>query len=140
MTQSSISLVRAAMRLLMAAFFIGGFALHLEAADGLVAIMPDWVPLPRTVVFVTGVLELLGGIGLLLPPTRRWAGICLAIYVIAVWPANIKQAVEHIVLPPIPDSWWYHGPRIALQPVLAWWALFCAGAIDWPSRRIGARP
>ena len=130
-----MSLVRAAMRWLMAVFFIGGFFLHLDAADALVAITPDWVPSPRAVVFITGVLELLGGIGLLLPPARRWAGIFLALYVIAVWPANIKQAVEHIVLPRIPDSWWYHAPRLALQPVLAWWALFCAGVIDWPSRQ-----
>jgi len=41
----------------------------------------------------------------------------------------------HIVLPPIPDSWWYHAPRLALQPVIAWWALFCAGVTDWPWRR-----
>jgi hypothetical protein len=31
-------------------------------------------------------------------------------------------------------SWLYHGPRLAFQPVLMWWALFCAGVIDWPFR------
>jgi hypothetical protein len=36
----------------------------------------------------------------------------------------------------IPDSWWYHAPRLALQPVLAWWALFCVGAVDWPWRKV----
>ncbi len=127
--------LRAAMRFIMAAFFIGGFVLHLTAADALMAITPDWVPFPRAVVFITGVLELLGGVALLVPRLRWWAGVALALYVLAVWPANFKQAVEHIVLPPIPDSWWYHGPRLALQPVLAWWALFCAGVVDWPLRR-----
>jgi uncharacterized membrane protein len=56
----------------------------------------------------------------------------LALYACCVLPANIKHAVEGIHLPPMPDSWWYHGPRLAFQPVLVWWALFCAGVIDWP--------
>jgi uncharacterized membrane protein len=130
MTSARLGKLRTVMRLLMAAFFIGGFVLHLTAVDALVAITPDWVPFPRAVVFVTGVAELAGAVGLLVPCLRWWAGLCLALYILAVWPANIKQAFEHIVLPPIPDSWWYHGPRLALQPVLAWWALFCAGVID----------
>jgi hypothetical protein len=49
-----------------------------------------------------------------------------------VFPANIKHAIEHVRLPPAPDSWWYHGPRLALQPVLVWWAVFCAEVVDWP--------
>ena len=36
--------------------------------------------------------------------------------------------------PPLPDSWWYHAPRLALQPVLVWWALFAGGVADWPLR------
>ena len=59
----------------------------------------------------------------------------LALYALCVWPANIKHAIEGIHLPPIPGSWWYHGPRLAIQPVLIWWALFCASVTDWPLRR-----
>jgi uncharacterized membrane protein len=55
-----------------------------------------------------------------------------------VLPANIKHAVEAIHVPGLPDGWWYHGPRLSLQPILVWWALFCAGVIDWPVRP-GAR-
>jgi uncharacterized membrane protein len=120
------------MRWIMAAFFAGGFVLHLYAADALVAITPDWVPYKHDVVWMTGALELAGALGLLVPRLRWWAGVALAVYVLAVWPANIKHAFEHIRVPVIPDSWWYHAPRLALQPVIAWWALFCAGVIDWP--------
>jgi uncharacterized membrane protein len=123
------------MRAIMAAFFVAGFVLHLAAPDKLMAITPEWVPFPRVVVLLTGVLELAGGLALLLPRLRWWAGVLLALYVLAVWPANIKHAFGHIVVPPIPESWWYHAPRLALQPVIAWWALFCAGVIDWPARR-----
>lgn len=118
----------------MAVFFLGGFWLHMTAADRLVLITPAWVPDPHAVALITGWLELAGAVGLLIPRLRRWAGAALALYIVAVWPANIHQAFAHIVVPPIPDSWWYHGPRLALQPVLAWWALFSAGAIDWPWR------
>jgi uncharacterized membrane protein len=135
MTSSHLATLRFVMRIVMAAFFAGGFVLHMTAADALVSITPGWVPFPRAVVSITGWLELAGAVGLLLPQTRRAAGIALALYVLAVWPANIHQALAHIVVPPIPDSWWYHGPRLALQLVLAWWALFSAGVIDWPVRR-----
>ncbi len=123
------------MRWIMAAFFAGGFVLHLVSVDALVAITPDWVPFPRAVVLATGVLELAGAAALLTPRLRRGAGIALAVYVLAVWPANFKHAFAPVSLPPIPDGWWYHAPRLALQPVIAWWALFCAGAIDWPWRK-----
>ncbi|MGE0061382.1 MAG: DoxX family protein [Xanthobacteraceae bacterium] len=127
--------LRAAMRLAMLAFLAGGCVLHFRATGALVAMTPDWVPWKRAVVLATGPLELALGLGLLVPRLRRWCGILIAAYVVAVWPANIKHAVEHLVLPPVPDSWWYHGPRLALQPVIAWWALYGAEAVDWPFAR-----
>jgi uncharacterized membrane protein len=93
------------------------------------------VPEPRAVILVTGLLEITGALALL---TRRWrrpAGVMLALYAVCVFPANIKHAAEGISIPPIPDSWWYHAPRLAFQPVFVWWALFCAGVIDWPLRK-----
>ena len=123
------------MRIAMSMFFAAGFVLHLLATDKLVAITPDWVPFPREVVLITGVIELAAAVALLVPRLRRATGFALAIYVIAVWPANFKHAFAHIVTPPIPDSWWYHAPRLALQPVIAWWALFSTRVIDWPFGR-----
>ena len=124
--------IRLILRLLLTAIYIGAGVLHLSAPDKFLAIMPPIVPFPREVVLFTGACEVAGAIGLLLPPTRRLAGVMLAIYAVCVWPANIYQALWHVRAPPLPDSWWYHGPRIAFQPVLVWWALFAAGAIDWP--------
>jgi uncharacterized membrane protein len=128
---------RAVMRMVMAAFFAAGFVLHFLATSELVAITPDWLPFPRNVVFATGILELVLAFALLIPRLRKISGVLIALYVIAVWPANIKHAVEHIVTPPIPDSWWYHAPRLAFQPVIAWWALFAARVVDWPFRGKG---
>jgi uncharacterized membrane protein len=129
------ALPRAIMRWMLAALFVAAGAAHISTPDSFLKITPDWVPFAPQVIFVTGLCELAGAAALVTKPLRRWAGIALALYALCVWPANIKQALDHIVLPPIPDSWWYHGPRLAFQPVLIWWALFCAGVIDWPWQR-----
>jgi uncharacterized membrane protein len=123
---------RAVMRMALAAFMLAGFVLHWRATDALVAVTPSWVPAPRDVVLATGVLELAFAAALLVPRWRKATGLAIALYVLAVWPANFKHAFGHIVLAPIPDSWWYHAPRLALQPMLAWWALFATRVVDWP--------
>ncbi len=125
---------RTVMRWIMAAFYGIAGIVHLTTPGSFLPIVPDWVPFPREVVLATGACELLGAAALLTVRLRWLAGVMLALYALCVWPANIKQALEHIVLPSIPDTWWYHGPRLAFQPVLIWWALFCAGVIDWPWR------
>lgn len=124
--------VRHAMRLLMAVFYIGAGVLHLAAPDPFLLITPEWVPYPHAVIILTGLCEIAGGIGLLTARSRKAAGIMLALYAACVVPANIKHAVDGIAVPGLPQSWWYHGPRLAFQPVLIWWALFCTGVIDWP--------
>ena len=123
---------RAVMRIALAAFMLAGFVLHWRATDALVAITPSWVPMPRAVVLATGVLELAFAAALLAPRWRKAAGLAIALYVLAVWPANFKHAFGHVLLPPVPDSWWYHAPRLALQPAIAWWALFATRVVDWP--------
>jgi uncharacterized membrane protein len=126
---------RNVLRWIMAAFYATAGLGHLLRPEAFLPIVPDWVPAPRDVILVTGACELAGAAALLTSRFRLIAGFMLALYALCVWPANIKQAVGHIHLPPLPDSWWYHGPRLALQPVLIWWALYCAGAIDWPWRQ-----
>jgi uncharacterized membrane protein len=126
---------RNVMRWIMAAFYIVAGVGHVLRPDAFLPIVPDWVPLPREVILLTGLCELGGAAALLTTRLRALAGVTLALYALCVWPANIKHAIDHIVLPPIPDTWWYHGPRLAFQPVLIWWALFCAGVINWPWRR-----
>ncbi len=134
MTSRDLDRLRAVLRWGMAAIYIGFGGLHLLAADRFLPIMPPLVPWPRQVILFTGLCEVAGGLGLLAVRTRRLAGVMLAVYALCVWPANIYQALWHVHVPPLPDSWWYHGPRLAFQPVLAWWALFAGGVIDWPFR------
>ena len=122
------------MRWVLALFYGIAGVLHLRTPQAFLPIVPSWVPFPYDVVLITGVLELAGAAALLVPRLRWIAGVMLALYAVAVFPANIKHAVDNVQVPGLPSSWWYHGPRFLLQPVLCWWALFSAGVIDWPAR------
>ena len=125
---------RAIMRWVLALFFAAAGVAHLYAPDALLAITPDWVPFAPQVIFITGLCELAGALALVTRPLRWWAGVAFAAYAICVWPANFKHAIDGINLPHMPSSWYYHGPRLAFQPVIIWWALYCSGVIDWPFR------
>ena len=78
----------------LAAMFVltGGahFAPPLRAA--LIAIVPPQLPAPGLLVTVTGVLEFLGAVGLLIPTTRVAAALCLLLLMLAMFPANIYAA------------------------------------------------
>lgn len=107
---------------------------HLRSPAGFLAIVPDWVPYPQQVILITGVCEILGAVGLMTRRLRYVAGIMLAAYAICVFPANIKHALEGVVIGRTKLGWWYHGPRLLFQPVIVWWALFAGGITDWPFR------
>lgn len=130
--------LRATLRWLLAAIYIAFGVVHLRSANGFLAIMPTWVPYPLEVVLFTGVCEILGGLGLLIPRLRWISGVMLALYAVCVYPANLHHAFGQVMVSSLPSSWWYHGPRLAFQPVFVWWALFAGGVINWPFRKAPA--
>jgi uncharacterized membrane protein len=69
---------------------VAHFAPPLRAA--LIAIVPPQLPAPGLLVTVTGVLEFLGAVGLLVPTTRVAAAVCLLLMMLAMFPANIYAA------------------------------------------------
>lgn len=119
----------------MVVFYGAAGIIHLASPDAFLPIVPGWVPEPRATVLATGACEVAGAVGLVTKRFRWWAGVMLALYAACVFPANIKHAMENIDVPALPRSWWYHGPRLLMQPVIVWWALFCAGVVDWPFGR-----
>jgi len=60
--------------------------------DNLIAIVPPRLPAPGLLVSITGVLEFLGAVGLLVPVTRVAAAVCLLLLMLAMFPANIYAA------------------------------------------------
>jgi uncharacterized membrane protein len=119
-------------------------ALALAGADHLanpwryLPMLPEVVPFPRATVLLTGLCEIAGGVGLLVPRPRRLAGIMLALYFVCVFPANIRNALAGGAgvkgLPVAAASAWYYWLRLGFQPLVVWWALRAAEVIAWPQR------
>lgn len=126
---------RACMRLALtlALMFFG--VDHLVTPERYLAMIETWMPWPEKVIAITGLCEIAGGLGLCLPALRRWAGLLLAVYFIAVFPANIHNAVQGLNVEGLPSSQWYYWLRLAFQPLAVWWALYGAGILSWPFGR-----
>jgi len=122
-------------RRVLAAIYLAAGVLHLMVPEPFVGILPGWVPRPDLVVALTGVAEIAGAAGLMIPRLRRAAGIGLALYALCVWPANFEHARQALAQDGLPPGLWYHVPRLALQPAIVWWALWAGSVIDWPFRR-----
>ncbi len=128
----SQSTARTALRWLLAlAYGYAGFR-HLATPGPFLAITPPWVPQPNLVIAATGITELAGALGLMIPRLRIAAGWGLALYALCVWPANFHHAFAHVAIGGSALGWWYHGPRLAAQPLIIWWALWASGAVEWP--------
>ena len=128
------------MRWLLGAAYVAAGLLHLSSPEPFLTITPGWVPFPEEVIRFTGVAELAGALGLLIPRTRRAAGVGLALYALCVWPANIKHMLDGPDIAALDNDLYYHVPRMVLQPVLIWWALFCSGVTNWPFTRRPSTP
>ena len=103
-------------------FFFGGLA-HFAFTDLEARIVPPQIPGARDMVLFTGILELAGAFGLLLPWTRRLAGWCLFALTLAVTPANIYMLTIHEQFD-IPV--WLLWLRLPLQLVLLWLILWAS--------------
>lgn len=98
--------------------------LHFAVPEPFVKIVPSFLPYPLMLVYISGVFEILGSIGLLIPPVSQAAAWGLILLFIAVFPANINMAVNHIHIDGIPDSPIFQAIRLPFQGVLiawAWW-------------------
>jgi len=119
----------------LAAVYLVAGVLHLRSPAPFLTIVPAWVPDPAAMIAVTGLCEILGAVGLCIPRLRWIAGVMLAAYAVCVFPANVKHAVDYMTLGRGGLTLWYHVPRLLLQPLIVWWALFAGSVVDWPFRR-----
>jgi len=80
-------------------------------------------PRPLLIVYITGVLELLGAAGLVLPQFRRLAGICLIALLVGMFIANVNAAQKHVTLRgKQATSLWLRAPMQILFIALLWWS------------------
>lgn len=114
----------AATRVGLAVMLLFTAAAHFNSmrAD-LIRMVPPAIPNPGLMVTLTGVCEIAGAVGLLIPRTRRAASIALILFFLAVLPANIHAAQTGVTIRGVAVTPLL--PRVALQVlfiVLVWWA------------------
>lgn len=116
-----------ALRLALAAMFVFTAASHFvpRTRADLVRMVPPALPWPGLLVSVTGVLELLGAIGLMLPPLVPMAALGLILLLVALFPANVRAAREQLLIAGRPAP-----PLIVRFPLQLFWI----GALWWVAR------
>ena len=105
-------------RWILAVFFLVAGANHFLNPRPYLSMMPSYLPSPAALVWVSGVAEMIGGLGVLIPRVRTMAGWGLIALLLAVFPANLNVAIHGwpgTSLPP-----WSLWLRLPLQIVLIW--------------------
>ena len=69
---------------------------HFAQTDAMAEMLPPFVPFRRAIVYITGVLELLGAAGLWIPRLERLTGLCLILMMIGLLPANVYSAFKRV--------------------------------------------
>jgi len=108
---------------LLSLLFIAAGINHFVTPDMYVKIMPEYLPWPLALVYVSGFFEVLGGVGVAIPRLRRAAGWGLIALLVAVFPANVHMMIHANQFPNIP--FWALVARLPLQGLLIawiWWA------------------
>lgn len=119
-----MTLVTIIARWLLAAFFILAGANHLRDPALYLPMMPSYLPWPYALVIISGIAEIAGGLGLLIPQTRRWAGWGLILLLLAVFPANLHMALNNTQLPGMhlsPLVLWLRLPVQIIFIAWVWW-------------------
>jgi len=111
-------------RYALVVMFIFTAATHFsKMKHDLARMIPAYFPRPLLLVYITGVLELLGALGLMLPQFRKIAGICLIALLVGMFIANVNAAQKGVTLrgkPPTPL--WLRIPMQVWFVALLWWS------------------
>lgn len=114
--------------ILIAVGFVAAGVLHFVRPGLYVRIIPPFLPYPLALVYISGIAEIVGGIGVLAPSLRPWAGITLVALLIAVFPANLYMALSPVRAGMgIAPVWLWL--RLPIQVVLIAWVWWATDAI-----------
>lgn len=103
---------------------------HFAFTAGMAMMIPDFIPYKNRMVYLTGIFEIMLGIGLLIPAFTNYAGWMLIIFFIAILPSNIKAAIDKVdyqkgtTTGPGLSYLWF---RVPLQIVFIAWTYFAMG-------------
>ena len=114
------------LRAILAIAMVSIGIMHFTTPEPFVRIVPAALPAPLALVYISGVAEIAGGVGIMIPALRRAAGIGLVALYLAVFPANINMALNHLPLGESPVPTWALWARLPFQAVFIAWAYWVA--------------
>ena len=118
--------IRTAGCLAFAALFLFTGISHFALADGMVQMLPAWVPGRYPIIYLTGIMEIVLGLGFLRPAVRRQSGLLTLTFLMAVLPSNIYAAWNSVDFGGNINGPRYLLFRVPLQLFLLWWVWFMA--------------
>jgi uncharacterized membrane protein len=120
-----VSTAKQALLWVMAAFYVVAGVLHFVATDAYLPLMPPWLPAHRALILLSGVAEVVLGVLVLVPATRRLAAWGIVLLLLAVFPANLHVAIHDVPLFGATEGlgiWnWVRLPLQAVLMLWAWW-------------------
>jgi len=118
-------MIKTALLWLMGIAYIGAGAMHFINPDFYLPMMPPYLPWHLALVYLSGVAEIVLGVGVLIPATRVVAAWGIILLLIAVFPANIHIALYNVPLGGAAEGAgianWVRLPFQVLFIVWAWW-------------------
>ncbi len=121
---ASLASWHATARYALAIMFLFTASAHFtKMRHDLARMIPPYFPQPLLLVYITGILELLGAAGLFLPRFRSLAGICLILLLITMFIANVNAAQKHVTLRGKPaTALWLRLPMQLFFIALLYWS------------------
>jgi uncharacterized membrane protein len=123
---ASLWTTRAKLRVALAAMFLFAASGRLAAPEGLLQMIPEGLPFRREALYLSGLFEALGGLGLLVPRLRSLAGWGLATLMVVVFPANVNVAINGLQIEGFQGAAIYQWLRLPVQIVLIWLTLWAS--------------
>ncbi len=115
---------RTSARVGLSLFFLFTSVGHFIMTEQMSAMLPPAVPYRVELIYLTGVLELLGAIGVWIPGLMKLTGICLILMLIGVLPSNIYSAINHVDFGGHGAGPVYLLVRVPFQLFVIWWVYF----------------
>ncbi len=122
--------VQLVLEIVCAAPLVASGTLHLFQPQAFTPLLSPAIPYREWIVWLTGIPEWAGAVGLFVPRARRAASLWLAVFMIAIFPANIYVAGQNIhgmQMPSVPVRW-------TMQAVYIWLLLFTGDSKQQPAR------
>ncbi|MCM3904995.1 MAG: DoxX family protein [Pyrinomonadaceae bacterium] len=115
---------RTSARVGLSLFFLFTSLGHVIKTEEMTAMLPPAIPYREELIYFTGLLELLGAIGVWIPGLMRLAGVCLILMLLGVLPSNIYSAISHVDFGGHGAGPAYLLVRVPFQLFVIWWTYF----------------